>query len=109
VNTAAYSPRPSTPAAEWDNQVADLIKMDRLHQINALVNEIAEQRSARYLNTVQEVLVEGVNPKIPTQMMGRNGGNRSTFFDGDAGMIGQILKVHVDESRTWSLTGHLVV
>jgi len=109
VNTAAYSPRPNTPAAEWENQVADLIKMDRLHQINALVNEIAEQRSARYLNTVQEVLVEGVNPKIPTQMMGRNGGNRSTFFDGDASMIGQILKVHVDESRTWSLTGHLVV
>lgn len=21
VNTAAYSPRPNTPAAEWDNQV----------------------------------------------------------------------------------------
>ncbi len=26
VNTAAYSPRPNTPAADWDNQVADLIK-----------------------------------------------------------------------------------
>jgi tRNA-2-methylthio-N6-dimethylallyladenosine synthase len=27
VNTAAYSPRPNTPAAEWENQVADLIKL----------------------------------------------------------------------------------
>lgn len=24
VNTAAYSPRPNTPAAEWDNQVSKL-------------------------------------------------------------------------------------
>eukprot|EP00983_Pelagomonas_calceolata_P129020 1161568-Pelagomonas_calceolata.AAC.15 len=33
VNTAAYSPRPNTPAAEWDNQVADLIKADRLNRL----------------------------------------------------------------------------
>ena len=26
VNTAAYSPRPATPAAEWDNQVQHLIQ-----------------------------------------------------------------------------------
>lgn len=32
VNTAAYSPRPNTPAAEWENQVADLIKADRLNR-----------------------------------------------------------------------------
>ncbi len=32
VNTAAYSPRPNTPAAEWPNQVADLIKGDRLNR-----------------------------------------------------------------------------
>ncbi len=35
VNTAAYSPRPNTPAAEWDNQVADLIKQDRLNRCGA--------------------------------------------------------------------------
>ena len=32
---AAYSPRPGTPAAVWDNQVADLIKADRLNRLNA--------------------------------------------------------------------------
>lgn len=40
VNTAAYSPRPNTPAAEWDNQVADLIKADRLQRLNRLVMEV---------------------------------------------------------------------
>lgn len=32
VNTAAYSPRPNTPAATWEGQVADLIKLDRLNR-----------------------------------------------------------------------------
>jgi tRNA A37 methylthiotransferase MiaB len=47
VNTAAYSARPNTPAAEWQEQVADLIKMDRLHRLNALVNDCAAERSER--------------------------------------------------------------
>jgi tRNA-2-methylthio-N6-dimethylallyladenosine synthase len=34
VNTAAYSQRPNTPAAEWETQVADLIKADRLQRLN---------------------------------------------------------------------------
>ena len=48
VNTAAYSPRPNTPAAELDNQVADLIKADRLNRLNAVVNEVAEERAQRF-------------------------------------------------------------
>lgn len=37
VNTAAYSQRPNTPAADWECQVADLIKADRLQRINRCV------------------------------------------------------------------------
>lgn len=48
VNTAAYSPRPNTPAADLDNQVADLIKADRLNRLNAVVNEVAEERAQRF-------------------------------------------------------------
>lgn len=29
VNTAAYSPRPNTPAAEWDNQVSFVVWLVR--------------------------------------------------------------------------------
>lgn len=48
VNTAAYSPRPNTPAAEWEDQVADLVKADRLNRLNAVVNEVAEERAQRF-------------------------------------------------------------
>ena len=47
VNTAAYSPRPNTPAAEWGEQVADLIKADRLNRLNAVVTEVRAPRRMR--------------------------------------------------------------
>jgi tRNA-2-methylthio-N6-dimethylallyladenosine synthase len=55
VNTAAYSPRPNTPAAEWQNQVADLVKLDRLNRLNRIVNEVAEERAQRFLDRDVEV------------------------------------------------------
>ena len=55
VNTAAYSPRPSTPAALWDTQVADLVKADRLHRLNRLVNEVAEERAQRFVGSLAQV------------------------------------------------------
>ena len=55
VNTAAYSPRPATPAAAWGNQLADLVKLDRLNRLNAVVNEVAEERAQRFLGRDLEV------------------------------------------------------
>ena len=55
VNTAAYSPRPNTPAAVWENQIADLIKADRLNRLNRIANEVAEERAQRFVGAVSEV------------------------------------------------------
>jgi tRNA-2-methylthio-N6-dimethylallyladenosine synthase len=59
VNTAAYSPRPNTPAARAPDQVADLIKADRLNRLNAVVNEIAEERAQRFLGASLRLRVGG--------------------------------------------------
>ncbi|MFM6208558.1 MAG: tRNA (N6-isopentenyl adenosine(37)-C2)-methylthiotransferase MiaB, partial [Planktothrix sp.] len=76
LNTAAYSPRPGTPAAVWENQLSEEVKADRLQRLNRLVSVKAAERSQRYLNRIEEVLVEGTNPKDPSQVMGRTRGNR---------------------------------
>jgi tRNA-2-methylthio-N6-dimethylallyladenosine synthase len=65
VNTAAYSPRPGTPAAVWQNQLSEEVKSDRLQRLNHLVNQQAAARSQRYLGRIEEILIEGVNPKNP--------------------------------------------
>ena len=110
VNTAAYSPRPGTPAAVWENQLSEEVKSDRLQRLNHLVSITASERSQRYLGRIEEVLVEDQNHKDPTQVMGRTSGNRLTFFTGNiAELKGQVIKVKITQIRAFSLTGEPLV
>ena len=106
LNTAAYSPRPGTPAAVWENQISEEVKSDRLQRLNRLVAVKAQERSQRYLDRTEEVLVEDQNLKNPSQVMGRTRGNRLTFFEGDIDRLkGQLVKVKITEARAFSLSG----
>jgi tRNA-2-methylthio-N6-dimethylallyladenosine synthase len=106
INTAAYSPRPGTPAALWDNQLSEAVKSDRLQRLNHLVAQTAIVRSQRYLDRIEPILVEEQNPKDRTQVMGRTRGNRLTFFAGDIDRLkGKTIPVKITEVRAFSLTG----
>ena len=110
VNTAAYSPRPNTPAANWGNQLPEDVKVERLREINALVERCAKERNARYAGRIEEVLAEGINPKDPSQLMGRTRTNRLTFFsargsDGRSYGPGDLVQVRIDAVRSFSLSG----
>ena len=112
VNTAAYSPRPNTPAADWPNQLPEDVKVERLRELNALVERVARERSARYAGRLEEVLMEGSNPRDPTQVMGRTRTNRLTFFpgqrpDGTAIQPGELVEVRIEAVRAFSLSGTL--
>lgn len=110
LNTAAYSPRPNTPAATWPNQIPEEVKSDRLQRLNRLVAQKAAERSQRYLGRVEEILVEDVNPKDATQVMGRTRTNRLTFFKGDLKQLkGKIVPVRITEARAFSLTGEVLL
>jgi tRNA-2-methylthio-N6-dimethylallyladenosine synthase len=109
INTAAYSPRPGTPAALWDNQLSEEVKSDRLQRLNRLVSVSAEARSQRYLGREEEILVEADNTKDPTQVMGRTRGNRLTSFPGKIEELkGKTVRVKITEVRPFSLTGEVV-
>jgi tRNA-2-methylthio-N6-dimethylallyladenosine synthase len=109
LNTAAYSPRPGTPAALWQNQLSEEVKSDRLQRLNHLVNIKVAERSQRYFGRIEFVLVEDQNPKDKTQVMGRTDGNRLTFFTGNINELkGQLVKVKITEVRPFSLTGEPV-
>ncbi|MFN4279777.1 tRNA (N6-isopentenyl adenosine(37)-C2)-methylthiotransferase MiaB [Thermosynechococcus sp.] len=110
LNTAAYSPRPNTPAATWKNQVPEEIKEDRLQRLNRLVAAIAADRSRRYLGREEVILVEDVNPKNPEQVYGRTDSNRLTYLPGDIETLrGQLVRVRITEARAFSLSGVPVV
>lgn len=110
VNTAAYSPRPNTPAADWPDQLPEAVKVERLREINALVERVARARSARYGGRTEQVLVEGINPKDAEQVMGRTRTNRLTFFpaaraDGSRWQPGDLVEVRIEAVRSFSLSG----
>jgi len=104
LNTAAYSPRPNTPAADWPNQVEEHVKVERLRELNALVERKAKACSERYLGRVEEVLAEGINPKDNTQLMGRTRTNRLTFFPAAHHSVGDTVPVRIEQVRAFSLS-----
>ncbi len=113
VNTAAYSPRPNTPAALWPNQLSETIKIDRLREINNLVKKTALERNLRYKNSLQEILVESINSKDNSQLLGRTRTNRLTFFPTSSSnrkppQPGEIVNIKINEIRPFSLTGNLL-
>ena len=110
VNTAAYSPRPNTPAAVWNNQIPEEVKKNRLKEINELVEKNARKRNKRYLNNIESVLIEGLNPKNSSQIMGRTRTNRLTFVEIPQNIdfnfsLGDEINVKINETRSFSLTG----
>ena len=105
LNTAAYSPRPNTPAADWPDQVEEHVKVERLKELNALVERKAKACSQRYLGRVEEVLAEGINPKDGTQLMGRTRTNRLTVFPAGSHRVGDTVPVRIEQVRAFSLSG----
>ena len=62
LNTFAYSPRPNTEAALWDNQVPDDVKAERLQIIQRVAAQHGMERSERYVGQTILILVQDRNP-----------------------------------------------
>lgn len=105
LNTAAYSPRPHTPAATWTDQVPEAVKVERLRRLNTCVERCARRRNQRYAQQVVEVLVEGRNPKDPGQLMGRTRSNRLVFLPAAGHGLGDLVFVRIEAVRPFSLSG----
>lgn len=106
VNTAAYSPRPNTPAASMGNQVPEEVKKERLSRINTLNKQHAAKCRARLVGCTVEVLVEERNVRVPTQVMGRTRHGYLVYATGDIELLkGKLVMVKINDSRTYYLSG----
>jgi tRNA-2-methylthio-N6-dimethylallyladenosine synthase len=109
INSAAYSPRPNTPAAVWENQVEETVKQERLQRVMRLNLQHAATRRARMMDRTVDVLVEERNVKIPTQVMGRTRHGYIVYCDGDIDELrGTLVNVKIDTCETYHLAGKRV-
>lgn len=103
-----YSRRPGTPAADLADDVTKEEKFARLHRLQALVNEQANQIAQDMIGTEQVVLVERLSRRDDNELMGRTENNRIVNFPANARLIGQLVKVRITEALTNTLRGEIV-
>ena len=105
ANTAAYSPRPHTPAANWEGQISTEEKNERLRFLNSVVSEASHRRNKVYVGGIYEVLVEGRSQRSPERLTGRTRTNKIVNFAGDETMVGKVIDVKVESANPWALRG----
>ena len=86
-----FSPRPGTPAANLLDDTPHEVKLKRLQQLQATLDDSVRAISASRLGTRQRILVEGTARKDASELMGRTECNRVVILKGDARLIGQRL------------------
>lgn len=106
--TFIYSKRTGTPAAAMDNQVDEVVVKNRFDRLLAVVNEISHKLSFRFEGKDMDVLVEGPDDHDDRLLTGRMGNNMLVHFPGDRALIGQIVKVHLDESKGFYYMGTMI-
>ena len=79
----AYSPRHSTEAWEWPDEVPPAVKQRRLAELIALHNDIAREKNRALVGQSYEVLVEGLSEKSALRLAGRTRTNKLVLFPGD--------------------------
>jgi tRNA-2-methylthio-N6-dimethylallyladenosine synthase len=114
VHVAAYSVRPGTVAARWEDDIPLAEKKRRLHAVEELQARIALEINHSYLGKTEEVLVEETNTTHGRQQWrGRNRANKLVFFpqpeeefsDPYTIQPGDLVNVRIERATAWSLQG----
>jgi len=122
VHVAAYSVRPGTVAARWEDDIPLAEKKRRLHEVEEVQAHIALELNQQLIGKVEEVLVEEMNNSHGRQQWkGRNRINKWVFFpqpgEEDGQLMadttqasrqikpGDLVKVRIERATAWSLQG----
>jgi tRNA-2-methylthio-N6-dimethylallyladenosine synthase len=103
----AYSPRHSTEAFNWVDDVPVAIKKERLARLIELQNTISRDKNRRRMGEKFEVLVEGQSDKDVHKLMGRTRTNKLVLFPGtvESYPVGSLVEVRADEAFMWGFRG----
>lgn len=114
VHVAAYSVRPGTVAARWEDDIPLVEKKRRLHALEDVQAQIGLELNQQLVGKVEEVMLEETNASHGRQQWkGRNRTNKWVFFPqpteeaGEARQLqpGAIVQVRIEKATSWSLQG----
>ena len=99
----------SFPAANLPDDTPHEVKLRRLQELQAAINQNIKEISDERVGTVQRLLVEGISKRDGSELMGRTECNRVVNFPGHERLIGQMIDVKITEARTYTLRGEVVM
>jgi tRNA-2-methylthio-N6-dimethylallyladenosine synthase len=102
--TFVFSPRAGTEAASMADHVPEDVKRDRIERLIDVVQRVAEQRNARRVGGVEEVLVEGPSRTDELLLRGRTRRNTTVNFAG-AAAPGELVQVTIEGATSTTLRG----
>lgn len=103
----AYSPRPFTKAAKFEEQLPEDVKNERLNRLFDAHEAMAFEMVKRYEGQVLRVLVESVDRDFG-KVHGRSTGNKLVHFLGTPDLIGKTVDVKITKAFPAVFRGELV-
>jgi tRNA-2-methylthio-N6-dimethylallyladenosine synthase len=108
-----YSPRPGTKADElYPDDVPEEVKKRRNNDLLAIQNGVSLADHCRWIGETVEVLVEGPSKTAlkhessgPIQLTGRTPTDHIVVFDGNERLVGQTVRVAIEEASAFTLFG----
>ena len=105
--TFKYSPRKGTKATEYDDQIEESIKQDRLSQVIALQKSHTLLRNEAYVGNIENVLIEKESKRNNSKWTGRTYSNKWVVFDKSGYSVNDIVPVLITKSRGITLHGEI--
>jgi len=102
-----YSPRPGTPAADMDTQIAPEVMDERLQRLQALLNEQQFDFNKQLDGIDTRILLER-NGKKEGQFVGKTPWLTSVHVIAPNVKIGDMIDVHIDSAGPNSLQGSVI-
>jgi tRNA-2-methylthio-N6-dimethylallyladenosine synthase len=104
-----YSPRSGTPAAEMPDQTPQKIKENRNQILLKELETYNTEHNKSYIDSVQEVLVEGPSRRNSKRWTGKTGTFKVVVFEpSENTRKGQLVKVKINRTTPATLFGELV-
>ncbi|MEK9630181.1 MAG: tRNA (N6-isopentenyl adenosine(37)-C2)-methylthiotransferase MiaB [Nitrospinota bacterium] len=103
----SYSPRPGTPASEFEDSVPEEVKRQRLQETIQLQNRLTEEQGKTFLGKTVEMLIEGNSSRPGFSFKGRNPQYWRVNAKGgeDKYQPGDLVQVKVEETSGHGLSG----
>ncbi|BDY12709.1 tRNA (N6-isopentenyl adenosine(37)-C2)-methylthiotransferase MiaB [Hydrogenimonas cancrithermarum] len=101
-----YSPRPLTPAKDYEGQVPDEVGSERLARLQARHNEMLDEMKSGRIGKVYEVYFEELRPG--GKVAGRTDNNWLVQVEGSEELLGRIVPVKITETNRLSSQGVVV-